>query len=57
MSTKNNPPVRFMPAIALAKKSLFAERYILPQLGAWKPPISSFLKSIAEECKSLWNVH
>ncbi len=29
---QNNPPPRFLPAVALAKKGLFAERFIAPQL-------------------------
>ena len=30
---ENNPPQQFLPAIALAKKHLLAEKYISPQLG------------------------
>ncbi|MCU1221524.1 MAG: Hydrolase [Candidatus Angelobacter sp.] len=29
---QNSPPPKFLPAVALAKKGLFAERYIAPQL-------------------------
>jgi haloalkane dehalogenase len=29
---ENNPPPNFLPAVALAKKGLFAERFILPQV-------------------------
>jgi len=30
---ENNPPKQFLPAVSLAKKHLFAEKYIAPQLG------------------------
>jgi haloalkane dehalogenase len=29
---ENNPPANFLPAVALAKKGLFAERFLVPQL-------------------------
>jgi len=29
---ENNPPPNFLPAVALAKKGLFAEKFIAPQL-------------------------
>src|SRR5260370_39051055 len=30
---ENNPPPNFLPAVALAKKGLFAEKFIAPQLA------------------------
>ncbi len=29
---KNNPPEKFLPAVAIAKRGLFAERYLVPQV-------------------------